>query len=121
MTCMSHLPQSCTHKSENWVKAVFVVVLRGYRQRYTCLMIILVYWIMFRMITSSKVSSMYCKNQWVLLCWRERGEAGCRSADSAPLPTCELRGQPVVLSGSYALGIYVAVSKGFLLYGAMSN
>lgn len=33
----------------------------------------------------------------------------------------QLCGRPAVLSGNYALGIYAAVSKGFLLYGARSN
>lgn len=36
---------------------------------------------MFQMITSSQVSSVYCKNQWVLLCWREFGKPGLLSAD----------------------------------------
>lgn len=117
LTCISHLPRSSAHKSENWVKTVFVavVVLRGYKRRHTDLMILLADRIMFQMITSSRVSSGFCKNRCVLLCWRECGESGlpCQSADSAPLTMCQLCGQPAVLSGNYALGISAAVSKIF--------
>lgn len=38
----------------------------------------------------------------------------CQSADLAPLcPVSQLCAQPAVLSGNYASGIYVAVSKDF--------
>lgn len=57
---------------------------------------------------------MYCTNQWVLLCWRDVESQDCQSADLAPLcPVSQLCAQPAVLSGNYASGIYVAVSKDF--------
>lgn len=37
----------------------------------TDMVIILVDWVMFQMITSSKVSCMHCENGWGLLCWTE--------------------------------------------------
>lgn len=65
------------------------------------------------MITSSQVSSMYCKNQWVFAPL-ERME-GARIVQTQCL--CHLysvASQWAVLSGNFALGISAAVSKGFL-------
>lgn len=42
----------------------------------------------FKMMTSSKVSSVYCKHQWVLLCWREGGGPGFGEVQTRYLCAC---------------------------------
>lgn len=75
-------------------------------------MIILVAWMMFQMITSSQISSMYWRNQWgfALVGSLERAKI----AEVQIRRLCRISALWPVLSGNYALGISAAVSKGSL-------